>query len=326
MIQVCLALYPHVLATSLTLPIEMLRAAEAYAMSHNADAKAISVKLVASQLKAIESRAGIKLCPDSTLEQIEQCDLVIVPSIWRNPRPVLRKNQMLSHWIKKQWLQGTTVIGVGTGNCFLADSGLLDGRPATTHWHYAQQFQRDYPLVELKAEFFITQSERLYCAASLNSLADIIVHVIHQWYGKDCAQHVERNFSHEIRKPYEEQRFLEGAGDRHPDELIAQIQFWLRTNVSSELTLAEVASQFGLSQRTFTRRFKLATGVSASHYWQQMRLETAKELLASSNLTIQDIAVAVGYIEQGHLTRLFKKHFLQTPSDYRLLVRKKLFG
>ena len=62
--------------------------------------------------------------------------------------------------------------------------------------------KRDYPKVQLKPDFFITQSERMYTVASLNAPADVIVHIISQYYGREAAQHVERNFSHEIRKPY----------------------------------------------------------------------------------------------------------------------------
>ena len=160
----------------------------------------------------------------------------------------------------------------------------------------------------------------------MNALADIIVHFIAQTYGRAAAQNVERNFSHEIRKPYEEQRYLEGAVDRHPDELVAQIQFWMRTNLSSEMNLAQLAAQFGLSQRSFTRRFKAATGSRATQYWQQLRIESAKDLLASSNLSIQEIAYHVGYQDQGHLTRLFKHDLALTPKDYRAMVRKKLFS
>jgi transcriptional regulator GlxA family with amidase domain len=81
-----------------------------------------------------------------------------------------------------------------------------------------------------------------------------------------------------------------------------------------------------LSYRTFTRRFKNATNQSPIEYWQTLRLQTAKELLASSNLTIQEVALEVGYNDQGHLTRVFKKYLSQTPSDYRTIVRRKLFG
>lgn len=330
-LNVSLVIYQHVLATGLTLPLEMLLAGEAFARRYNKSAIKLSIQLVSQENKAVTSRAGIQFLPDITLDNLPSNedyvpDIILVPSLWRNPRPVLKKHEKLITWLKYCWQQGATLLGVGTGVCFLAESGLLDEHSATTHWHYVDQFKRDYPKVEIKPDFFITQSDRIYCAASLNALADIIVHIISQTYGRAAAQNVERNFSHEIRKPYEEQRYLEGAVDRHADELIAQIQFWLRTNLNSDLSLSQLAEQFGLSQRSFTRRFKLATGVRATEYWQQLRIETAKDLLASSNLSIQEISYHVGYQDQGHLTRLFKKNLSLTPKDYRAMVRKKLFS
>jgi len=330
-LRVSLVIYQHVLATGLTLPLEMLLAGEAFARRYDKSALKLKIHLVSQENRAVTSRAGIQFLPDITLDNIADDeayvpDIILVPSLWRNPRPVLKKHAKLITWLKHCWQQGSTLLAVGTGVCFLAESGLLDNHSATTHWHYVEQFKRDYPKVEIKPDFFITQSERIYCAASLNALADIIVHLISQTYGRAAAQNVERNFSHEIRKPYEEQRYLEGAVDRHADELIAQIQFWLRTNLSSDISLSELAEQFGLSQRSFTRRFKVATGIRATEYWQQLRIETAKDLLASSNLSIQEISYHVGYQDQGHLTRLFKQNLSLTPKDYRAMVRKKLFS
>lgn len=329
-LNVYLLIYPHVLATGLTLPIEMLKAGEAFAKRYDKTAIDLQTRLLSESADQIKSRSGVMMVADMTLSGNQLSnhipDIIIVPSLWRNPRPVLKSHQKLISWLKKCWLNGSTLIGVGTGVCLLAESGLLDNHSATTHWHYVEQFTRDYPHVDLKPDFFITQSERIYCAASLNALADIIVHLIGQHFGKAAAQNVERNFSHEIRKPYEEQRYLEGAVDRHADELIAEIQFWLRTHLNSELTLTQIADQFGMSQRSFSRRFKVATGVRATQYWQQLRVEAAKELLASSNLTIQEIADQVGYQDQGHLTRLFKRDLLLTPKAYRAMVRKKLFS
>lgn len=330
-LSVNLVIYPHVLATGVALPVEMLLAGEAFARRYDQSVLKLTTQFMSERSTSIKSRAGITMVADFALDDDlsvhrEHPDIIIVPSLWRNPRPVLKSHSKLIAWLKACWQQGSTLIGVGTGVCFLAESGLLDNHSATTHWHYVAQFKRDYPKVNLQPDFFITQSERIYCAASLNALADIIVHIIAQHYGKAAAQNVERNFSHEIRKPYEEQRYLEGAVDRHADELIAEIQFWLRTNLNTELTLTEIAEQFGMSQRTFTRRFKVATGIRATQYWQQLRIEMAKELLSSSNLTIQEIADQVGYQDQGHLTRLFKKVLSMTPKAYRAMVRKKLFS
>lgn len=314
------------LATSLTLPIEMLRAGEAFALKRSTHALALNIQLVSTYKEAIPSRAGINIMPDTDIKHAVNSDIIIVPSLWRNPRPVVRKHKALIDWLHQQWSTKSTIIGVGTGVCLLAESGILDNHPATTHWHYAAQFKRDYPKVELKPDFFITQSEGIYCAASLNALSDIVVHLIEQTYGIEAANHVERNFSHEIRKPYEQQRYLEGAVDRHSDELIAQIQFWMRTNVTSGEGLAFIASQFDISLRTLSRRFKAATGESATQYWQKIRIEVSKELLSSSNLSIQEIALQVGYQDQGHLTRIFKKILQLTPKAYRSMVRKKLFS
>lgn len=323
---IAIAIYEHVLATSITLPVEMLKAGEAFARRQSKLAPSLTIELVAETPVPIKSRSGIALLPDKMAINAGTPDFIITPSLWRNPRPLLRKHPNTISWLENCWNDGSTIIGTGTGVCFLAESGLLNHHSATTHWHYVEQFKRDYPKVDLKPEFFITQSERIYCAASLNALADIVVHLLEQLYGLETAQHVERNFSHEIRKPYEEQRYLEGAVDRHADELIAQIQFWMKTNMSSPMTLSEIANLFGVSQRSLTRRFKAATGETANSWWLKEKLENAKDLLASTNLSIQEIGFEVGFQDQGHFTRVFKKELSQTPRTYRNLVRKKLFS
>lgn len=324
-VNVALMLYDHMLSTSVSLPVEMLRAGEAFAKRRNKESPSLSFELVGETLASVTTRAVIKLTPDHTIAQAQQPDFIFIPTLWRNPRPLLKKYPKMIAWLNEMWQQGSTLIGGGTGVCFIAESGVLNGHSATTHWHYVDQFKRSYPRVQLKPDFFITQSERIYCAASLNALADIAVHIIHQTFGEEAAQHVERNFSHEIRKPYEEQRYLEGGVDLHPDELITEIQFWMRTNLASTLKLSEVAHEFDISQRTLTRRFKAATGIKASVYWQKIRMQAAKDLLAASNLSIQEISFQVGYQDQGHLTRLFKQILKLTPRDYRTMVRKKLF-
>ena len=325
-VRVALVLYDEMLATSVSLPVEMLRAGEALALTKNKNHPKLAIQMVAENIKAVTTRAVIQLSPDTTVTEARLPDFAFIPSIWRNPRPILKKHPRMIAWLNQIWQQGATLIGGGTGVCFMAESGLLDHHPATTHWHYEQQFKRNYPLVDLKPDFFITQSDRIYCAASLNALADIIVHLIEQIYDQGIAQQVQMHFSHEIRKPYKEQRYLEGSVDRHPDELIAQIQFWMSNNLNSTSALTDIAEQFNISSRSLTRRFKVATGTSVTKHWQQSRIEAAKDLLASSNLSIQEIAYHVGYQDHGHLTRLFKKALNLTPKDYRAMVRKKLFS
>jgi transcriptional regulator GlxA family with amidase domain len=117
---------------------------------------------------------------------------------------------------------------------FFAEAGLLDGQVATTHWHYFDQFERDYPNVALKRQYFITQAGNIYCAASVNAVGDLTVHFIRRTYGAEIASHVERNFSHEIRRPYESTSYFDGKHIYHPDEDIVQTQTWLQDHRQSK--------------------------------------------------------------------------------------------
>lgn len=314
------------LATSATLPAEMLRAAQSAAEGKGSGAHQLGVETVGLSRNPVNTRAGFALTPDLGLDQAQPAHIIYVPALWRNPRPILRKHAPVLNWLRQAYAAGATIAGVGTGCCFLAEAGLLDERPATTHWHYFDQFERSYPRVHLKRDYFITQAEELYCAASINSLADLTVHFIQRLYGPDVAHHIERHFSHEIRRAYESMRYFEGSTDKHSDETVLQIQLWLQNNYQQEVRFPALAEQFDMSVRSMNRRFKIATGKTPLRYLQETRMGVARDLLKSSNLSISEIAYSVGYQDLGHFSALFKKSFSATPHDYRTTVRAKLFS
>ncbi|WP_299940805.1 helix-turn-helix domain-containing protein [uncultured Microbulbifer sp.] len=317
-------LIDQMLATSTVLPLEMLRGAESRA---RLESKSAPLRLVTASLDGspVNTRCGFALKPDVALCDAPDSDLIYIPALWRNPRPTLKRSEQLLKWLRAQAASGAVINAVGTGVCFLAEAGLLNGKPATTHWHYFEQFSSDYPEVKLKRQYFITQANRLFCAASINALADITVHMIRQLYGPTVASHVERNFSHEIRRPFKEIAYSEGAVQLHPDEDIVQAQAWLKEHCNTEVRLSDVAKIFDMSVRSFNRRFKLAAGQTPLQYLQNVRVDMARELLQSSNLSVNEVAEKVGYQDMGHFTALFKKFLATTPSEYRTTVRAKLF-
>lgn len=323
--RISFILLEHMLATSVTLPIEMMRSAESAARSRNRAAVPLEISMVAANLEPVTTQAGFQFKPSHTFSDIEDTDIIMVPALWRNPKPIIKRNTDLVSWLAKMHRQNSTIIGVCTGSGFLAEAGILDGKPATTHWSYFDQFQRDYPKTELKRQYFITQSGNTYCAGSVNSAADLVIHLIQGIYDHSVASHVERSFSHEIRRTYESTSYLESQHRNHPDEDIIQAQEWLQENCQSEIILKSVAERFDMSVRTFNRRFKEATGTPPLQYLQALRIDMAKELLQTSNLSISEIAYKVGYQDMGHFAGLFKKLLATTPSQYRATVRAKLF-
>ena len=202
---------------------------------------------------------------------------------------------------------------------------MLDNQPATTHWFYFDEFSKRYPEVRLQRQHLITQAANIFCAGSVNSLADLMVHFVQRFYGQEVARQTESHFSPEIRQSYESHFYSDSIFTAHADEDVARVQQWLQTHYQKPIKMADLAQEMDLSIRTFNRRFKQATGLSPSDYLQNLRMQIAKDLLKDSNLTITEIAVQVGYPDSSYFAKLFRQHIGTTPLAYRQQVRGKLF-
>ena len=316
---------PDCLASSISLPLEMLNAADNFNRSKHRAKRGLAVNIATLTQTDVVTVGGLCLHASCTLADIEQSSLIILPSLWRDPSKTVNQHPELIQWLKHMSHQGATICAVGTSSCFLAEAGLLDNKPATTHWYFCQQFAERYPQVDLKAKYLITQADNLYCAGSVNSVADLMIHIIERQYGRDIAQLVESQFSPEIRRSYSSHAYDEYASNLHQDELIIQAQEWLQDHALSDVSMNTLAQSLGLSMRTFNRRFKQATTITATDYLQNLRINNAKELLRTSNLSIAGVAEQSGYQDSSYFCARFKKVTGQTPLSYRKTVRGKLF-
>ena len=174
---------------------------------------------------------------------------------------------------------------------------MLDGRQATTHWSFFEDFARRFPAVQLQRRHLITRSGPFYCAASVNSAADLTLHFIGEFFGAAAAHQVESQFSPEIRRPFGAQGLGEGDAGAHPDEAIRMAQDWLLANPGAKLRVPELAARCGLGTRTFNRRFRAAVGTTPLAFVRAARLELARDLLRQSNLGIGEIAHRCGYAQ-----------------------------
>lgn len=320
------ALYPQALATSITLPMEILQAASQIASVGDRDAAPVRFLLAGSDLQPMTLASGIILQPDTTLADLPALDLLLLPAIWRNPLSALNGAANWQAQLREQASRGTRICSVGTGSYLLAEAGLLDGKAATTHWNYFEHFARRYPTVDLKMRHLITQSDNIYCAGSVNSIADLMVHIVEEWFGSRIARAIESQFSPEIRRSFRAAAYQNEADSSHHDEVVAQAQQWLQVNLQSPVSIAQLAAHSQLSARTLHRRFKRATGMSPQTYLQSIRVAGAKELLRHSNLTVGDIAWQQGLQDVSYFSQLFRRHSGMSPLQYRNAVRGKLFA
>jgi len=323
--HITLLALPNALASSLSLPMEMLTAADSLARAGNQRRAALRLDLVGPGSDTATTASGLTLKLSGHWRGIERTDLLIVPALWRNPLANLRRHPELLPWLRQLAAADTRLCAVGTGSFLLAEAGLLDHLPATTHWFYFDQFERRYPQVQLKRRHLITEAGAIFCAGSVNSVADLTIHFIELFYDRRIARKVEAQFSPEIRRPFESHVYSAGRADVHSDELVVRAQDELRERHTQDLRMPELAQKLGLSLRSLNRRFRQATGMSPLAYQQQQRLNTARELLRTSNLSIAEVALQTGYSDSGYFCRLFRDTMKQTPREYRRSVRGKLF-
>jgi transcriptional regulator GlxA family with amidase domain len=326
MYQAAAIVYPDALPTSITLPMEILHAASQMARAGGARNAAVNFSLASADGQPLRLSSGLQLTPDMACCELPSLDLLVLPGIWRNPRATIEAAAVWREQLRALALTDTRICSVGTASCLLAEAGLLEGKPATTHWNYFENFARRYPGVNLKTRHLITQADNIYCAGSVNSVADLVVHVVEGWFGHRIARAIEHQFSPEIRRSFSSAAYEDEPGGSHPDETVLEAQQWLQSRLAGPISIAELARHLGLTGRTLNRRFRQATGLTPQAYLQKIRMVTARELLKHSNLPVSDIAWKLGLSDASYFSALFRSHCGMTPLRYREAVRGKLFA
>lgn len=323
--QVTILVAPDALGSTVTIPLEMLNAANDIARARKRVDALIGLVIAGERTGPVSLSGGLILHCDQCTDTISHSDLVIVPGMWGNPRPAVANNSKLIHWIAKQHKAGSLICTITTGAFFAAASGLLDMQSATTHWRFFDLLEKQYPLVKLQRRRFITRANRVYCTGSVNAVRDIMLHLIEQLWDQEIAKEVSRQFTHELKRSYESMLLDADQQSTHHDEVIIKVQEWIQENFARPIQVSEIAVKFQLSARSLNRRFKLATNTTPVQYLQDIRINHARELLKQSNLVVAEVADAVGYQDTSYFSSLFKKLNDVTPNEYRRLVRNKLF-
>ncbi|MBA1428823.1 MULTISPECIES: GlxA family transcriptional regulator [Pseudomonas fluorescens group] len=223
----------------------------------------------------------------------------------------------LLEWLRQQHAAGTVLAGVCIGSIMLARSGLLDGRRATAHWSSAASFAVRYPAVRLEADTPIVDDGDLITTAGLMAWSELGLRLVERLLGPSIAADTARFLviEHSGSASQCASNFAPILG--HGDAAILKVQHWLQASGAVEVSIAAMAQQAGLEERTFLRRFRSATGLKPTEYCQHLRVGKARQLLELTNGTIDHIAWTVGYQDPSAFRATFKKITGLVPSDYR---------
>ncbi|AXP05549.1 MULTISPECIES: GlxA family transcriptional regulator [Pseudomonas] len=223
----------------------------------------------------------------------------------------------LMDWLRAQHAGGTVLGGVCVGSILLAESGLLDGRSATTHWTSAKSFAARYPKIKLNADKPIVDDGDLITTAGLMAWSELGLRLVDRLLGPSIATRTAQFLviEHSDSASQCGSNFAPILG--HGDGAILKVQHWLQSSGAVEVSLGAMAERAGLEERTFLRRFRAATGLKPTEYCQHLRVGKAREMLEFTNGTIDHIAWTVGYQDPSAFRTTFKKITGLAPSDYR---------
>jgi len=279
------------------------------------------VKVISLSKKAFTCVAGVPVVPHASLTDIERADVVIVTDLAVDPEIDHRdKWKDISPWLHHIHDNGGLLCSVCSGSILLAGCGFLDNLQATTHWAFVDHFRRYFPQVKLEPNrIFIPESHEKHIVTSggMASWEDLALYLMARFYGEATAIRAAKLFLLGDRGEGQLLFAAMGKAKRHEDVIIANSQLWIADHYDTPNPVKLLVKQSGLAERTFKRRFKIATGYAPIDYIQTLRIEEAKQMLESTNDAIENIAVKAGYEDATSFRRLFKRMTGVTPGRYR---------
>lgn len=283
------------------------------------------VEIVGETRGPLRLASGVPFEVMRSIDELEMTDLVVVPSIllpkdgWRRDR-----YPRLVEWFRRMHAGGAVLCSACSGIFLLAETGLYVGRDTTVHFGYSKDFSALYPDVPVHPERVLVISgtrEELVCSGASTSWHDLVLYLLARFAGATTAQEVARMFALQWHQdglaPY---IVFEGKSD-HGDGEIASAQAWLAQNFAVAHPVDEVIQLSKLAERTFKRRFTLATNTTPIAYVQRLRIEDAKRRLERTDSPVDEIGWRVGYEDSAFFRRLFKRTTGMSPGAYRKRFR-----
>ena len=274
------------------------------------------VEIVTPKGEPAKCMNNLTIMPHRAMTEVDKTDLVLVSAVLDIHQTLANQGEIIG-WLKEQYNKGAMLASVCTGSFALAETGLLDGKIATTHWRTADEFRALYPKVDLKPERLITDTGDIFCSGGFNSSVDLANYLVEKICGRQtaiqCAKSLVVDRGRSSQTPYSVFHFQRD----HDDEQIIKAQDSLEKQYNLNINFDSLAKDCGMGRRTMERRFKAATGDTPLIYQQRVRVEEAKKKLESSNNTVDEISYKVGYEDTNFFRKIFIKHTTLRPKEYR---------
>jgi transcriptional regulator GlxA family with amidase domain len=295
--------------------LDLIGPLETFVKARRGDEDAYNVQIVALAPGEVRAESGLTFRVHQTLASAEHCDTLIIPG-----GQGLRDGAIgapLCAWLASRSHNIRRIASVCTGAFALAEAGLLNGRRATTHWRFIDQFAARFPDVTVDPGALYVRDDRFYSSAGVLAGVDLALALIEEDLGPGAATDIAREVVTYMRRPGDAPqvsaalRARAESGDR-----LADLGAWIATHLTEDLRVETLAARIGLSPRQFSRRFQALYGEPPATYVETLRLEAANALMSAGG-SLDRVANAVGLANAAALRRLFRRRMQISPSQAR---------
>lgn len=274
-----------------------------------------AVNVIATQAGPVMTSAGLALLAEPLPAIDQPCDTLVIAGGWGVYG--VAEDPTLVQWVRDKSHSTRRMASVCTGAFLLAASGLLDGCRVATHWTRCEELARKFPALTVEANPIFIQQGAVWTSAGVTAGIDLCLALVEDDLGRAIALEVARHLVVFLKRPGGQSQFSVTLSLQKSDSRFAELHAWIADNLTLDLSIATLAAQAGMSERSFVRHYRTETGQTPARAVELIRVENARRLLADSTTSIKRIAMQCGFGCEETLRRSFLRALSVTPQAYR---------
>ncbi|TDP72974.1 GlxA family transcriptional regulator [Roseateles toxinivorans] len=284
-----------------------------------ADLRPYRLTLVTPAGGEISTRSGLRLASTLPMEALpDEIDTLIIAGGSPDAMRIDASPTRVASWLKRRAAASRRVAGLNSGVRLLADAGLLGGRRATSHWSLCPLLQTGHPAITVDADPIFIAEPPFYTCAGMTAATDLCLQFVEQDRGRNVASAVAKDLVLFMRRPGGQSQIsvgLQAQANAAPRLLTLLSE--IVDQPAADLRGPVLADRVGMSERTFSRSFRKATGCTPARFVEAVRVERAKAYLESAAWPLARVAQRAGFGSSDALHRAFMRQVGSTPGSYR---------
>jgi transcriptional regulator GlxA family with amidase domain len=306
--------FPAVQLLDIAGPFQVFASANDLA-EERGNAPPYSLRLVAQPGAAVTASAGVELSTGPLSAVDATLDTLLVAG--GRGRQEAAADPLLLDWLRSRAKRARRIASVCTGAFLLAAAGLLDGRRAATHWSVCAELARRHPAVRVEPDPIFLRDGPVWTSAGVTAGIDLSLALVEEDLGRSMALAVARYLVMFLKRPGGQAQFSAVLSLQSAEDRFGGLHDWINDHLADDISLPVLASKTGMSERSFSRHYARATGVTPGRAVERLRVEAARRLLSESRLPVKRIATRCGFGSEETMRRSFLRLLRTTPQDYR---------